>query len=335
MRLTATLAAMALVLAAPAAARQPRPAENAKARGAAAPRPAGAVEVRTWVSKTAVWVGDRVVYTIEFRRAPNVEIFLDDLAPDRLHLEGLDVVETATERDASVADRIIDRVSYTLATYNVETPTLGITAFPVRYSVRQPGQKAQEALPAGDVTVPALHLALRSTITPSGESVQIRDQRAARPLPRHVRYAETAGWTLLALSAVPVLLWALRMFQRARQARPKRVARPPLRRRRAALEEIRTADVSTPEARRTAYTRLDAWIRENVVLAGGVPAAALTPEEISAAIGDRKPADWRLDLERLLLECENAKFGAEPPADGRWPTAVDEAARLTLSRSAA
>ena len=38
-------------------------------------------------------------------------------------------------------------------------------AVPVRVSVRRPGEKAEDALPAGEVTVPALRVGLRSTLT--------------------------------------------------------------------------------------------------------------------------------------------------------------------------
>jgi hypothetical protein len=332
MRATGVVAALLLALAASAGAQVRNPAAARKPATPAGGRPVPAVEVRTWVSRTAVWVGDKFVYVVELRRAPNVEVFLDDLAPEKLRLEGLEVLETATERDASGANLVVDRVRFTLATYNVEAATLAVGAIPVRFSVRRTGQKAEEALPAGEVIVPALHVDLRSTITASGDAVEIRDQGAVRPVPRRVRFAERAGWTLLALAALPVLVGAGRLVRRARRARPRRPTRPPLKQRRAALEEIRDADVSTPAARQDAYAALDAWIRDNVHLAGGVPPAALTPEEIAGALGDSRPAGWREELERILLECERAKYGVDlPPAD-RWPAVVDAAATLTLAR---
>jgi hypothetical protein len=318
------VAMLALPVAADAQTRRP---------AAPAPAPAPPVTVRTWTSQTAVWVGDKFEYVIELRRAPNVEIFLDDLLPDKLHLDGVEVLDTATEHDASSATTVIDRLRYTLAAYTVGPQAVGIAAIPVRLSVRRPGQKAEDAMPAGEVTVPALHVGLRSTLTPTGEAVEIRDQRAVRPVPRRMRLAEQVGWALLAFAALPVLAWAVQLVRRARRARPRRPARTPVRQRRAALEEIRQADVATPAARRDAYAALDAWIRDNVQLPGGAAAVALTPEEIAAAVGDSKPAAWRDELERVLLECERAKYGPDlPPAD-RWPDAVDAAATVALSRS--
>jgi hypothetical protein len=303
---------------------------SAGAQGSKAP--ASPVEVRTWVSKTAVWVGDRVTYVVELRRAPNVEVFLDDLAPERLRLEGLEILETATERDSSQPQVVIDRMRYTLTTYNVEAPALTVAAIPVRYSVRTVGQKPGDALPAGEITVPPLQLSLRSTIPVSGAPIEIRDQRAVQPLLRRLTLARPVGWTLIALAISPVLLLGVQLVRRIRAARKRRPARPPLRRRRAALEEIRDSAVEAPADRRAAYTRLDAWIREHLHLPGGQPAAAMTPGELAKALAAGKPAEWVDEMERVLMECERAKYAPDLPPDDRWPAVVDETARLTLAR---
>lgn len=303
---------------------QPRPAETVPA--------APPVEVRTWVSQTAVWLGDHVTYVIELRGAPQVEILTDDLAPEQLRLDGLEILETATELDASVADRVVHRMRYTLATYAVDAEALTIAAIPVRYSIRRPGQRAEEALPAGEVVVPPLTLGLRSTIPPSEAAVAVRDQRAARPLPRRVRYANLAGVVLVALAIAPVVLWGADLIRRARRARPLRRRRVTPQERRAALDELRALDVSSEGARRDAYARLDAWIREHVQLSSGIPAAALTPAEIPRAVPDARRALWLEQIERVLVECERAKYAPDPPPADRWPALVDEAAELTLAR---
>ena len=67
MRVICLGAAMMLALTGSSAAQQRK---AAPAPGAVAGRAASAppVEVRTWVSKTAVWVGDKITYVIELRR---------------------------------------------------------------------------------------------------------------------------------------------------------------------------------------------------------------------------------------------------------------------------
>ena len=293
--------------------------------------PTGPVLVRTWTSQTAAYVGDRITYVIELACAPGVEILPDDLAPERMKLEGLEVVDTASERDASAGERVVQRMRYTLVTYSIDAPSLGIAPLPVRYSVRQPGQKGEDALPAGEVTVPALTLGWRSTLPASGTVVDIRDSRQPRPLPARIRYARPIGLALLAVAAAPVGIWVAGLLHRAHRARPKRPRRPSARARREALDALKNRDVSSAAALREAYAGLDAWIREQLQYRPGfAAAAALTPAEIASrvpAATDRYAAD---QLERLLMECERAKYAPEAPAEPRWPAVVDEAAELTM-----
>lgn len=311
-------------------AQQPKGVIAPSPKPAAAPAPPP-VEIRTSVSQTAVWPGDHVTYLVELRCAPHVDILTDDLEPDQLRVEGLEILETASQRDASVTDRVVHRMRYTLATYSVDAAALTIAAIPVRYSVRQPGQKAEEALPAGEVLVPPLTLGLRSTIPASEGPVIVRDQRPAQPLPRRVRYAEPLGLALVVLAIAPVAFWAVDLVRRARRVRPARVRRATPRERRAALDELRALDVSSEPARRDAYARLDAWIKEHVQLSSGVAAAALTPAELSR-LRNAARTEGVADVERLLIECERAKYAPEPPPADRWPGIVDEAAELKLPR---
>lgn len=284
--------------------------------------------VRTWVSRTAVWVGDRVTYVVEFQADPNVEILTEDLNPDRLTVKGLDIVDVATERDASVPGRVTHRIRYGLVTYQIDAPVLSIAAIPVRYSLRRPGQQPEDAVPAGEVLVPALAVALRSTIPSSGEAIAIRDARPVQPLPRLVRLAQPVGLGLLVLSVVPVALWGADLVRRARQSRSRPRARRSLKQRRAAFEEIKGLDVRSETDRRDAYARLDAWVREQLQHATGIAAAALTPSEISGAM-PHPPRSLRVeDLQHLLIECELAKYAPEPPCADRWPAALDNAEHL-------
>src|SRR5262245_13963018 len=110
-------------------------------------KPAPPVEVHTSVSHTAVWVGDRVTYSIELRCAPQVDIVTEDLATERLKVEGLEIRDIAIDRDASEAGRLTYRVTYSLVTFNVEAPGLTIGAIPVRYSIRRPGLRAEDPAP--------------------------------------------------------------------------------------------------------------------------------------------------------------------------------------------
>src|SRR5262245_25960823 len=56
------------------------------------------VEVRTSLNRTAVWVGDLVSYSIELRCAPQVDIVTEDLASERLKVDGLEIRDVVIDR---------------------------------------------------------------------------------------------------------------------------------------------------------------------------------------------------------------------------------------------
>ena len=76
-------------------------------RRAAPPRrraaPPGVGAGRASVDRTAIWVGDRVTYTSTSSARRGVEILLDDLAKEKLRVNGLDVVgsDSTTTTDAA------------------------------------------------------------------------------------------------------------------------------------------------------------------------------------------------------------------------------------------
>ena len=55
---------------------------------------AKAVQVRASVDRTAIWVGDRVTYAVDIVCARGVEILLDDLAKEKLRVNGLEVLSS-------------------------------------------------------------------------------------------------------------------------------------------------------------------------------------------------------------------------------------------------
>jgi hypothetical protein len=316
---------LALAIAAPAAAQGRGASTKAPAPAAKAPAPAAAapVTIRTSVSKTAVWVGDRVTYVVEVECPPKVDILADDLAAERLTLKGLDLLGVDVERDTSVADRVTHRMRYHLAAYEPEAPALSVGAIPVRYYIRQPGMRPEDAVPAGEVTVPPLALSLRSTI-PEASEAALRDSRAVQVQPSWVRLARPVGLALVLLAATPVALWVADLVRRARRKKAG-VVRQSRKQRLAALEQIKALDVSSPGALREAYAQLDAWVRSNLQQSTGVAAAALTPAEIGATVS-HPPRGMQMDqIQAVLLQCERAKYAPESPSADQWQTALLEA----------
>ena len=287
------------------------------------------VEVHTSVSHTAVWVGDRVIYSIEFRCAPLVDIVTEDLATERLKVDGLEIRDVVIDRDASEAGHLTYRVNYSLVTFNVEASALKIGEIPVRYSIRRPGQRPEDpAPPSGEVRVPALTLALRSTLPDTEVPAQIRDGRPLQPLPRRVALAQPLGIGLLVVAAAPVGLLIFNLARRASRLRsrgPRRVTR---RERRASLEEIKSLDTTSPSNRREAYAKLDALIRDHARQTSGIAAAALTPSELPGATTRPQQIRQLEQIQALLTECERAKYAPQPPDPERWSSVLIEAEQI-------
>lgn len=323
---------LAPVLAAPVTA-QPRNAPAERRPADAAPPP---VQVETSVSRTAVWVGDRVTYTVRLRCAPRVEIVADDLVADRLQTSGLEMLSVTADRDTTEPyrrDEIVHRVRYTFVTYRIDDAPLTIAEFPVRYSITRPGANADAGAPAGEVRVPALSVALRSTMAENDSGRAIRDGRARLPVPRRVRLAEPLGLGLLLLAVAPVALWVFGLIRRLRRARARPEGRTTRKQLRASLDDIKALDVRSVESRREACAQLDTWVRHRVREATGVEAAALTPPELSVALSHAAGAPWLESVHAVLAECERAKYAAEPPPAERWPALLHEAGQfLTAPR---
>jgi hypothetical protein len=304
----------------------PAPTKQAPAptkQAPAAPAPAAPVKIRTSVSRTAVWVGDPVTYVVEVECPPKVDILADDLAAERLQLKGLDLLSVEVERDASVPERVTHRMRYRLAAFEPEA-ALGVAAIPVRYYIRQPGMRPEDAVPAGEVVVPPLVLSLRSTIPDAGTAA-LRDTRAVQPPPPWVRFAKPVGLTLVLLAFLPVTLWIVDLVRRAQQRRGHAVRRQTRKQRLAALEQIKELDVSSAGALREAYAQLDAWVRTGLQQTTGVPAPALTPAEIDAAVRHPPRAVRMEQVQSVLRECERAKYAPHPPSADQWQTVLLEA----------
>ena len=275
---------------------------------AAEPRP---VDVQTSVSQTAVFVADRVTYTIRIACEKGVDILADDLAKDKLRVEGLEILGSDSDRAAGRDDRAVYTFRYNLTTYRVDVPQLSIAPLTVRYYVKRPGQRLSDAAPAGEVQVPATVIAFRSALPEGQDSYAIRDGRS--PLPRRLRYAwlQPVGISLIVLSIVPA---GVAVIGIRRRMRPRQKARSPREVRHDQLESLdalQALDLSTPAVRRDAYSRVNGLVRDHLHVVTGVDASALTPAEIAMAM---RAHNGRMPLEltaTVLDACDEARYA--PP----------------------
>jgi hypothetical protein len=290
------------------------------------------VEVRASVDRTALWPGDRVRYTVEAVCAPGIDVVADDLAGERLVLSGLEFLASEHERHLGEDGRTSYRVRHELAAYALSAP-LRIGEQAVRYFARRPGQRGEEAAPAGEVRIPAVSLALRSTLPDDLGEARLRDGAPSPPLPVFASWARPLGLALILLCGLPAAAAAasaLRRRGRERGARRARVTSGDLR---PELAELRKVDATSPEARRRAYDRLDVLLRRRLGELAGADVRALTGAEIAARLGS--PADGLPpSLAAVLDECERARYGPPEalPAADRFQAGVSTAAAMLEGR---
>ena len=278
---------------------------------AAAQTPQPDVTARAAVDRPAVFVGDRVTYTIELTCERGVDILADDLSRDKLRLEGLDVIEARIDR------RTVDgglgtayRFEYVLTTYRIDLPALKIAPLSVRFAVRRAGQRLEDASPAGEVQVPGATIAFRSLLPDEAEPSAIRSD--APPDARRPLFAALGpiGLGLIIVSVVPALLAVAAVARRAQRPRIRRSARAVRHAERLSLESVRAMEVDTVEGRCAALTQLDGLVREHLREVCGVAGASLTPAEVPAALANSRTALSADLVASVLATCDRARYAA-------------------------
>lgn len=267
--------------------------------------------VTSGVDRTAMWIADRVVFSVQIVCGPGVDILLDDVAKEKLRLNGLEVLSSDSSVTTDASDHTTHVLHYVLTTYRIDTPSPSIEPMSVRYYARRPGERLQDVAPAGDVQVAGAILAFRSTLPENQPDFAVRDWRA--PAPRDVFFAHASqiGLALVVVSLVPALVVVAATVRRRTAGKPaRRSARQAKQDQRATLERLRSLDVATDADRRRACEEISAAVRGYVTSHAQVQADALTPREVDAALmagGGRVP---RETVVALLTTCDEARYGS-------------------------
>jgi hypothetical protein len=272
------------------------------------------VAVRTFVDRPAAFVGDRITYTIDVTCKSGVDVLADDLSPDRLTLEGLDIVGSDVSREIGPGGTMAYRFRYYATTYRVDVPALKISPPAVRYYVKRVGQRPEDVAPAGEVRVPGLSIPFRSLLPDDSDVAGLRDDRPSTARPVVFAMARSAGIALVMVSLVPVLFAVAGLIRRQRLSRPRRSVRAVRHGERTSLDAVRAIDLTAADGRREAFDRIDALVREHLRDVCGIPGPSLTSSEIGPAVAGR---GGRVPIElasAVLTACELARYA--PPHHG-------------------
>ena len=271
------------------------------------------VQVRASVDRTAIWVADRLAYTIDIVCDRGTDILLDDLVKEKLRLNGLEVLSSDSTATTDANERTTHHLRYVLTTYRVDSPVVSVEPIAVRYYARRPGQRLQDMAPAGEVTVPGVVVAFRSTLPDNQPLYTLRDGRTSEARNPFFVRAQSIGLALVVVSLAPALFIAGAAVRRRTVAKPgRRSARQVRKEKQDRLERLRSLDVETEADRRHAYDEISAAVREHVAAASGVPAQSLTAAELDAALEGTRGRVSRETVAPLLASSDAARYA--PPA---------------------
>jgi hypothetical protein len=269
------------------------------------------VQGRAATDRSAIWVGDRVTYTIDILCDRGGDILLDDLAKETLRVNGLEIIASDSTTTTDAAGQTRHRFRYVLTTYRVDAPSLSIEPLSVRYYQQRPGQRLQDMAPLGEVQIPGAAIALRSTLPDAQTVYDLRDGRDAAPRhPLFVR-AGSIGLALVIVSLAPAAFVVLSTLRRRTRKTVRRSARQARLDHRATLDRLRSLDVATEEDRRRAYDEISTAVREHIAAHAGVPAPSLTAPEIDAALATARTRMPRESVSALLASTDDARYA--PP----------------------
>ena len=301
-------------------------------RPAVASQPQAPIIVHATVSRTAVWVGDPLLYTIEITCPPGTDILAADISRDRLRLTGLQIADATQQRESRPDGGIVYRADFRLVSYVSDGSRVGIESQPVRYYVHTAGQPPESLVPADEVHLPAVAVAVRSAL-PDGNISWIRDTRTIATLPSALAFLTPVGVAAVALALVPVVVGVPALVRNRKPRRTVRSRQETLRHQRQALADIRALGGSADtDIRRDVLDKLNSLIRERLTELG-IPARTLTATEIETAIlGRRLPAG---DLAAFLRDCERALYAgpSELPGPEVVSAGLDVTEQLLAARA--
>jgi hypothetical protein len=289
--------------------------------------------VHTALDRTAVWVADRVAYTVEIVCPKGVDILADDLAKEKLKMTGLEVVGFDAVDTTAADESTTHRFRYVVTTYRVDTPTLRIEPLSVRYFVKRPGQRLQDEAPAGEFMVPGASIAYRSMI-PDNADAALRDGRPAAARAERFTMAGSVGAALILVSIAPLAFVAAGLLRRRHPRREGKSARRIRQEEKVSLEALDAIDLTSAEGRRRAYDGIDALVRAHLRDACSVPGPAMTPAEVTATLDGQRLRVAPESVAALLAECERARYAPEAllPGTDACRDALAQARQVVAAR---
>jgi hypothetical protein len=279
------------------------------------PPPPPDIRVRSELTQTAAWVGDPLDFVVEIDMAPGVEVVADDLKPEKLTVEGLELGDATATTEVKADGWRTLRQRYRVTAWDT-TPPKRIGAFVVRFRRPMTIATADGSAPAAELKVAGATVSMRSTLPDDGSANGTRDRQGALASPRWITWLRPIGVGFIAIGAAPVLLWFVGRARRPRTVKPRPSSRSLHAQVTSLFAELNIIDTSSADGRRRAFDRIDHDVRAYLAQSESVPAQALTADELRPRLAGSKRLQGDAICD-VLAACEHARYG---PAD-RLPDA--------------
>ncbi len=269
--------------------------------------PAPKISIQTHLDKTAVWVGDRLNYTVRAIHDSDVEFVLDNLKEEKLRLAPFVVHGIKIFQGEWADKKKILEVTFALSSYETGKDKLTIPSFTLYYFLSG-DQKDKKESAAETFLVPPIQVGLRSTLSGS------------KLIPREVKPATTIGVTrrilplLLGVAGMIFLAvcgarWVWRTLHRERSTK-KRLSRKS--REKLVIEHlgrIRAIKGQSPQDLILFYGEVSHFLREYLNQWLEIEAAGLTPEEIEMSLRTAGTNGSLAEQIRTILEqCDEVRY---------------------------
>ncbi|HEV2691106.1 MAG TPA: hypothetical protein VGV35_21265 [Bryobacteraceae bacterium] len=249
-------------------------------------------DLKVHTNRTALWVGDRLEYTVRVEYPATVEFVTDHLKKEEMNLPPFELLEVRSAIGMLPQSRKFLEVRLLLTIYDISHAEATVPSFNLFY-FRQGQAQNNDDSPAEVLTVPPLTVGLRSTVVdPAGK---IRDSKEVLPIPTsRWMLPEILGLLGLAIVAVSVAwlavaqirsgFWKTKMAERTRK---KSLSE--------SLQEIREAPAESPEELDSFYKKASEILRA---------IAAETPDNGSG-------------LSDILRQCDVIRYSPDGLEQGR------------------
>ncbi|MDA2933204.1 hypothetical protein MYX82_02560 [Acidobacteria bacterium AH-259-D05] len=257
------------------------------------------VEIKTSVSQTSVWPGDRIHYIITLTVAQGVKVALDDFSEQNVTFEPFILVEKRqTEEDVGEEHRL--EFDYLIANYEIGDKQVEIPGLIFRYEKSGPEQTNVPTME--EKQIPPQPMSIRSTLNQPVEESWIRESLPMTEVSRNSWIVVLAGFAGLLVSSLPLGAWAWKQIPDW-QARRRQLSRKKfLSQCRGSLDQLEWRLTGDNAQIKEHYQSLEELVRSYILYFWNIPAQGLIHTELISRLNQSEVSSKESEVFAEIFE---------------------------------